>query len=72
MDSGIQSAILAAGSQEVLARALGVTQQSVSSWLVQGWVPMARSIEIEALYGIARARLVNPRISSALDTSCAL
>jgi hypothetical protein len=66
--SGVSDAIVAAGSQEILANALGVTQQAVSGWLSQGWVPKGRAIEIEANYGVPRARLVDPKILDLVDT----
>lgn len=60
--SGIAAAIAAAGTQIGLGRELGVSQQAVSQWIDQGWVPLVRAGQIEARYGIARTRLVNPKI----------
>ena len=62
----VRDAVAAAGSQVRLAEQLGVTQAAVSSWCVQGWAPLARAQEIEALYGIPRAELANPRVVEAL------
>ncbi len=44
---GIARAIKAAGSQAALAKATGVTQQTVSLWLAQGFVPEGRVVEVE-------------------------
>lgn len=44
-----------------IARDLGLTHQAVHLWSKQGFVPLSRVIEIEALYGIPRARLVHPK-----------
>lgn len=61
--TGIAEAVLMAGSQSKLATVLGVSQQLVSKWVRQGWVPMGRILEIEAQYGISRHRLANPRLT---------
>ncbi|RMD00046.1 hypothetical protein EAY64_05470 [Aquitalea palustris] len=65
--TGVRLAIDAAGSQSALGTALGVSQQRVSRWLQLGYVPLKRAIEIEALYGIPRRRLINPRILDLVD-----
>lgn len=70
--AGIQAAVAAAGSQELLAEQLGVTQQAVSVWVTQGWAPKKRAIEIEMLTGVARARLVDPKILNLVDTGSGL
>ena len=61
-ETGIFAAVTAAGTQDKLAELLGVTQQAVSTWLSQGWVPLRRAKEIEAQTGVHRLRLVNPRV----------
>ena len=53
-DPGIEEAVRAAGGIGALARGLGITQPSVSSWRQ---IPAARVLEIEALTGISRAVL---------------
>lgn len=60
--TGIARAVLEAGSQDKLARGLGVTQQAISIWLDQGWVPLRRAEQIEQKFSIPRAELVNPKI----------
>lgn len=70
--TGIADAIGAALTQEALAGALGVTQQAVSAWLKQGWVPVDRAREIEMHYGIPRARLVDPKIMDAVSSGAEL
>lgn len=66
-ESGISRAVRLAGSQEKLAEKLGVTQQAVSVWLRRAWVPLRRAQEIEALLGVPRASLINPRIADLVD-----
>lgn len=56
----------AGGSQIDLARTLGVTQAAVSKWVMRGWVPLDRAREIEALYGVARTQVANPKVVDAL------
>lgn len=70
--TGVADAIQAATSQELLAEKLGVSQQAVSAWLVQGFVPKNRAIEIEANYGIPRARLVDPKLLDLVDSGSGL
>lgn len=65
--NGVADAIKAAGSQEKLAEKLGVSQQAISVWLRRGWVPLRRAQEIEALFGVARHRVLNPRIADLVD-----
>lgn len=57
---GILDAVISAGSQTNLALALGVSQQAVQQWVAQGFAPIQRIAEIETLYGIERARLIDP------------
>lgn len=71
-DNAVAAAIKTAGSQIALAEALGVSQQAVSSWLAMGYVPLERAREIEAMYGIPRAQLINPRIAGLMDLSPAV
>lgn len=66
--TGIADAVLRAGSQTELANKIGVSQQVISKWLKRGFVPLARVVEIEAEYGIPRARLANPRLTSLVDS----
>jgi DNA-binding transcriptional regulator YdaS (Cro superfamily) len=59
--TGIELAIDAAGSQELLAKSLGCTQQNISFWKTQGYVPLLRAVEIESITGVKRLELVDPR-----------
>lgn len=68
IDTGIAAAVAAAGTQIGLGQQLGVSQQAVNKWQQQGWVPLKRAGQIEARYGIARTRLVNPKILALLGT----
>jgi hypothetical protein len=64
--TGILRAVVAAGGFSQLARQLGVSYQAVQQWQTQGYVPLIRVTEIEALYGIPRAELMNPKYAAAL------
>lgn len=66
---GIDKVIKDAGGQVALAKQLGVSQQAISMWRRQGWVPFCRITEIEAQFGIPRAELLNPRILDAVVAS---
>jgi DNA-binding transcriptional regulator YdaS (Cro superfamily) len=67
--SGIDQAIAVAGGQQALADQVGCTQQNVSFWRRQGFVPVERVVEIEQATGVPRALLVAPKIRSVLDTT---
>lgn len=64
--SGILEAVVSAGSLTKLAAELGVSFQAVQQWVSQGYVPMARIPEIESLYGVPRADLMNPKYAAIL------
>lgn len=55
-------AVSYAGRQVDLARALNVSRAAVCVWCRQGYVPVARAVEIEKLYGVRRSELVNPKL----------
>lgn len=60
--NGVAVAIEKAGTSRAFASSLNppVTIQAVGQWRKRGWVPPARALEIERLYGIDRAYLVRP------------
>jgi len=64
--SGILHAIVKAGGFSQLARDVGVTYQAVQQWHSQGYVPLTRVTELEALYGVPRTELMNPKYAAAL------
>ena len=64
----LKTLLVAAGGQRELATKLGVSQAAVSKWLMQGYVPLRRAVEIEAVYGVHRTRTANPRIVQALSS----
>jgi DNA-binding transcriptional regulator YdaS (Cro superfamily) len=66
--SGIDRAIEIAGGQEALAASVGCTQQNVSFWKGQGYVPVLRAVEIEQATGVPRITLVDPRIRGVFET----
>ena len=60
--NAVGQACAAIGTQRELSLRLGVTEQAVCNWVKQGWVPLRRAQEIEALTGVPRQGLINPRI----------
>ena len=60
--TGIELAIIIAGSQAKLAAILGCTQQNVGFWLKQGYCPPERIIEVEQATGVSRTQLINPKL----------
>jgi len=64
--TGIQEACDAVGDQPALADALGVSQQAVSKWVLQGFAPRERVARIAELTGVERRRLIDPKVIEAL------
>lgn len=64
--TGVLHAIVKAGGFSQLARDVGVTYQAVQQWHSQGYVPLTRVTELEALYGVPRNELMNPKYAAAL------
>lgn len=52
----------AGGTQDLLAAAMGRTQQTVSLWLKKGYMPPNRAREAEGMFGIPKRRLINPEL----------
>ena len=53
----IDKALDAAGGQSALARALGLTQQSVHVWMKRQSIPATRVLAVEKLTGVSRHSL---------------
>lgn len=68
----VREACAKSGNQATLAADLGVTQQAMSMWVRRGWVPLRRAQEIEALTGVPRERLMNPRVRDLVSVEAAL
>lgn len=57
MDTPLLNAIAALGTPYRLARAVGVTHQTIHSWIKAGKVPATRVLAVEAATGISRHEL---------------
>ena len=60
--TGLARAVEAAGSISALARALGIAHQVANRWVRRGYVPAARALELEVLYGVPAKDLVKPSL----------
>lgn len=69
--AALDNAIAKAGGVFAFRAALGVTHQAVYAWKKRGSVPLERAAVIEALYGVPRCAILEPRIARALETSTA-
>lgn len=67
-ESGIEAAIRRAGTQAKLAQLVGVTQQNISVWLRQGYVPLMPALKVEEVTGVSRRRLLRPDIAALVKT----
>ena len=61
---GIQRAVKLAGGQVELGVMLGVTQQNISKWVISGYAPINRAIQISELFDIPARQLVSSKIQS--------
>lgn len=61
--TGIVDAVAQAGGQQLLALALGTSQQNVSSWVRRGYVPPRWIIPVEQTTGVPRERLIDPSLA---------
>jgi DNA-binding transcriptional regulator YdaS (Cro superfamily) len=57
MESSIEKAVQAVGSQSALARAVNVTPQAVQQWVEAGRVSHKKVIEVERVSGVPRQEL---------------
>lgn len=62
----INKALTAAGGADRLASALGVSRQFIYKARKRGWVSPERAAQIEELYGIPKASLMDPRLVKAV------
>lgn len=57
MESAIEKAVHAVGSQSSLARSVNVTPQAVQQWVEAGRVSHKKVIEVERVSGVSRQEL---------------
>ncbi|MDR2506582.1 MAG: helix-turn-helix domain-containing protein [Candidatus Accumulibacter sp.] len=57
MESSIERAVQAVGSQSALARAVNVTPQAVQQWVEAGRVSHKKVIDVERVSGVPRQEL---------------
>lgn len=69
--SGMDEVVSIAKTQEAVAELLGVTKQAVQQWVARGYAPPGRVVELEAQYGVPRARLLHPQLASLVDLDLA-
>lgn len=61
--SPIYRCVAKEGGVTKLANRLGVTRQAVHSWLLQGFAPPMRAIQMEEIYRIPRFTMMDPRLA---------
>lgn len=65
--TGIERAILAAGSARALAQACGVGETAVSKWKARGYVPICQIAKITRVTGVAARDLFDPAVVRAVS-----
>lgn len=58
MQSGIDKAVAAMGSQTALAKAINLTPQAISTWVKKGQIPLFRIKDVERVTGISKNDLL--------------
>ena len=58
--TGIDRAVMIAGTQKKLAIHLGVSQSAVQVWQTMGYVPKKRGIQLQGMFGIPLHELLKP------------
>lgn len=66
--AALDEAIKRGGGIVAFARRMGVTHQAVYYWKEREWTPLDRALAIEAIFGIDRNLLMEPRLAHALAT----
>lgn len=66
-ETGIYKVVELAGGVSALGRALHVSRQAIYMWLTRGYVPLKRAIQMEEMYAVPRATLVDERLRSLLN-----
>lgn len=64
MSSGIERAMMRAGSQRELAERLNVSQPTIAGWLKQGYTPPIQAYRIWELTGVDVIELVHPCLAT--------
>ena len=67
--AALDEAVERAGGIVRFSRALGLTHQAVYDWRKRGWVPIARAIASEAIFGVPKEKLMEPSLAAALTAS---
>lgn len=65
--TGIERALLAAGSARALAQACGVGETAVSKWKARGYVPISHTGTIAKATGVAVRDLIDPAVVRAVS-----
>lgn len=61
MKNWIEDIVAEPNSQSIVARELGVSPQAVQKWTKLGYVPLARALQLEDLYGVPAIDMVSPK-----------
>jgi hypothetical protein len=69
--AALDEAIKRGGGIVAFARRMGVTHQAIYHWKKRGWMPLDRALAVEAIFGVDRNLLMEPRLAFALATPSA-
>lgn len=63
-DSALKTLVKDNGNPSRFARRVGVSRQALYLWMARGFVPPIRAVQLEAIFGVPRLRLMDPLLIS--------
>ena len=63
-ESALKSLVQTNGNPTRFARRVGVSRQALYLWMARGFVPPIRAVQLEAIFGTPRLRLMDPLLIS--------
>lgn len=63
-ESALKGLVKDHGNPTRFARRVGVSRQALYTWMARGFVPPIRAVQLEAIFGVPRLRLMDPLLIS--------
>lgn len=59
-DSHLKTLVKVHGGPQRVSRRIGVSRQALYNWLMVGYVPPQRAVQLEGIFSVPRLRLMDP------------